>query len=648
MRCIGNEKTETMKRLFIITCAALCCAGALRAQFACNSAVPLSQEFEVTLPFEGSYWFSAWTYDLPISIDFVPASDDCLAAPKAELDFTCTPGVYDDPNLDNLFNGDDSGGAQVSIEMPYRLTFDSIMKDGKKVYNISLKKDYRDMLSMVGITYDVQAFVKVTFVETGEVKLVPDTLYRNCQTHSHKMELGETVDVAMNDDRVYVLPYSEWINDSIRYVWHGARSTDSVTIWLAHSDCNFELSNDDPKVWRIIGLGPTKPMVKFTAEEVENNIHDFGTEGIFYAVFATSPGSLGGQLTVEQVPATEEGTLPLNYNSAVSVTGNDHSQAYYITRADWMNATSFTATTDKPVKIYASTTSAAPLDAADPRVLAVWTLSKENSGSAAYFSGKDMTDLWSLIDAEAKYIYLRFDSPVNTSVTAHHWSASDCEEDSRRIAFGNSFAVAKSATNDKYRFRKADIDGDTLLITWTGTKTNSVYISDTCVYPLKSNNVHVMKFFNAAANSDVATVVLPSEINGWNTDSEGYLYVRFNAAAAGTALFEVKRSTPQEPDPGDDPGQGDDPTPHPQPTGTMEPVEMTGNVPAGATVGCNCSDLNMKFYVTEAQHLRLYDSHGNLVDEWDQTPSDPPHEYTPVCGVQYTLQGKKDTVKIVR
>ena len=44
----------------------------------------------------------------------------------------------------------------------------------------------------------------------------------------------------------------------------------------------------------------------------------------------------------------------------------------------------------------------------------------------------------------------------------------------------------------------------------------------------------------------------------------------------------------------------------------------------------------------------IYLQFGNMVDSWHQAPSDPPHAYTPVCGVQYVLKGKSNTVRIVR
>ena len=66
----------------------------------CDNAIEVQQGLN-NVPFEpGTYYFTAWSYDLPMDIVYVPKVFDKNKAPEGFLDFVCPfsneGGVYDD------------------------------------------------------------------------------------------------------------------------------------------------------------------------------------------------------------------------------------------------------------------------------------------------------------------------------------------------------------------------------------------------------------------------------------------------------------------------------------------------------------------------------------------------------------------------
>ena len=89
----------------------------------CETAIPVDTAYEGSVPSAGVYYYSAWTYDLPLACYFYPSTEE-VSELYLDVDFTCTPGVYDDPKIVDLLNTSMGWG----IEMPIRF------KDFEKGY----------------------------------------------------------------------------------------------------------------------------------------------------------------------------------------------------------------------------------------------------------------------------------------------------------------------------------------------------------------------------------------------------------------------------------------------------------------------------------------------------------------------------------
>ena len=93
-----------MKKFFsVILCVT--CALTLLAQtpdgLTCETAIPVDKSYQGSIDAPGVYYYTAWTYDLPLTCYFYPTSGD-IESLYMDIDFTCNPGVYDDPNIAEL------------------------------------------------------------------------------------------------------------------------------------------------------------------------------------------------------------------------------------------------------------------------------------------------------------------------------------------------------------------------------------------------------------------------------------------------------------------------------------------------------------------------------------------------------------------
>ena len=69
----------------------------------CREAIPLGKNYTEEVKAGQTIWYSAWTFDLPLSVYFAPTKGEGQPAPEVEMDFSCVSGYYTDPILCSLF-----------------------------------------------------------------------------------------------------------------------------------------------------------------------------------------------------------------------------------------------------------------------------------------------------------------------------------------------------------------------------------------------------------------------------------------------------------------------------------------------------------------------------------------------------------------
>ena len=172
------------KRILYIILGTLVCTYAYAQSF-CNKVQPVGTYYEDTIESPGTYYFSAQTFDLPMDVSFTSLDPNCSEAPQIWADLTCTPGIYNDPNIQALVN--DTAKYGVSVPMSVQCQTDTV--DGHYVHHLKLGKSYKNKLQLVGVDYSVPAYVKVILPCAGVAHMEQDTSSQACSRDNSPQDL---------------------------------------------------------------------------------------------------------------------------------------------------------------------------------------------------------------------------------------------------------------------------------------------------------------------------------------------------------------------------------------------------------------------------------------------------------------------------
>ena len=528
-----------MKKLFS-TLFVVLFATSMMAQtgLTCEDPIPVDENYTATITGPCELWYTANTYDLPLHVYFSPFADNSTWGPEVMIDFTCDEGVYDDPKLDSLINMVSDFG----LEFPVELLTDLVVRDGKNEWDLSVDKSYRERMAEFGITYNVKALVKVTCFEGGTISLKPDTLFKNCMETSEVIQLGDTIDILPNDvERAFIVSYSDWQNDSIRFVWEGE---EPVQVWLAETMCDFEPSLIDPFVWNYFDITEETPY-KLYSDQMKEDIKNHTGGGMFYGKIISSSA---GKLVVEKIPMSKpKGDAELlEYGKQITVAAND-ANALYCFPKKW-TSTEFVATSNHGIKMYVSNQADFSFDGTN--VLATCSFDTEGSKKVLYLSTKEIADF--AAQASDDYIYVRFKSATTISIMPNAWDALACLDYSVQIDANIEEYIPNNTNAVIYRLRYEDYSGYDMTIKWNGNGILPVYLSDTCSFELSANDPHVLLYKNIARRG--SHVVTAAMLEEWasRVGKEGYLYARFNPSVSSRVTFLTDKpaeETPIIPDP---------------------------------------------------------------------------------------------------
>ena len=483
----------------------------------CENPFVITEEFSTTITEPGSYWFSVTTYDLPLRVRYTPnvATGETM---KAYVDFSCTPGVYDDPNLYELT--DFAGGW--GFEMP--LPFESKEEDG--VHEIMMYESYRAIMTTFGILYNVEVKINVEIPQAGAVAVIPDTVFRHTVENSHWIELPDTLNVGLaTADSMYIMPLGDWTDDSVRIEWQGKDAP--VSVWVS-SKINFALDERDPDVVARFTLDPSKgDTVKTLTKDYINSLLDGFGAGMFFAKIITAESA---PIIFDYQPLSPEmaRAIPMELDKAVEVKANNVDQYYYF-RKDWSkNSLIFQSQTNKDVIAYFGATPTFTFEES----LAQYNFSLEGNKSYLCLSAKQLSAIANACTTD--HVFVRFATTEPTQITPMLWEVSDCVSSSVvEILPAGVVSIAANKKNDIYRvdYNKWS-KGDTE-VTWKGRLANKVYLADDCSFNLSSTDEHVLFYQQVNANQSF-TITRDFLLSvGDRVDEDGYLYFRFDSRIKG-------------------------------------------------------------------------------------------------------------------
>ena len=532
-----TKKIHIVKILFAAL-ALICVCPRLYAQdgSSCANPIVLSDGYNAYITGERTVWYIANTFDLPMAIDFYPNNPNS-AAPELELDFSCTPGVYEDPVLCSLFCKSNSA----YISMPHKETPPkSYDAQGNVRYHVEFGEFYRDMLLRQGIDYNVEVYIKVTYHGAGSLTMAPDP-FNNCMDGHKFMHLGDTVNVkALDKDRHVIVPYVQWQYDSIRYVWTG---TTPCTIAIGNK-CGFDPT--DASDATIMDGGVIQPGGQFKVSSallmqyVTDQVNYPNDAGMYFAKFySTAPGVM----KIERIPTPPPagGAIVLKYGTQTPIHRNDTNTLYAMPDS-WIKAMQFYTPTDHIFKMYIGTT---PTFETKDAVV-TYQFDRTTDGHTLSLMANDMTSIWSHKASGENYMYVRFECTDNTTILPTLWTPSDCITKAKRIESGVQFDVA-AKSNAIYSLFYADWKNGDMTIAWTSSQaTCPFYIADTCNIP--NSNVSPVFYTDKAPKKGSVTIPMAT-VDTWEpkADPDGYLYIRFYSTAKGK--ITVTTNAPEEEDP---------------------------------------------------------------------------------------------------
>ena len=509
-------------------------ATSLMAQtgLTCDDPILVGQDFRGTAQADTELWYTAWSYDLPLHVYFSPESENSDWGPEVTIDFTCTPGEYDDPKLDSVVNQLSGFG----LSLPVEFLCDKIYRNGKVEWDLVIDQSYRERLTEVGITYNVQAFVKVYFPEAGEIRMTPDTSFQSCVENGYYVRLGDTIDIAANDEEsVFVLPYSEWKNDSIQFTWIGEQS---ARVWVAKNECKFTPITTSAYYITHYDIAEGAPH-KLQAKEIESfmETHKFG--GIYFGkVVSKGPG----KLVVERIPLGEiQGdAVLLKHGESVQLQANDN--RVFCFPKTW-KSTEFLANTQYLMAMHVSNTP--EFEIGDANVISKYAFSKEGNTRELELSSGDITAL--AASATDDYLYVRFECNSAVQLTPTSWNPASCGNQSVVIKSGEEVVLKTASTSDIYRLRYADWVGYDFSIQWKSYGQLSLFVADACDIMLSGADPHVI--WSKTFNPNNTVTITAAELEEWSSqvDADGFLYVRVSPKMTGRVTFTSAK--PAETDP---------------------------------------------------------------------------------------------------
>ena len=520
-----------MKHLFS-TLFVVFFATSMMAQtgLSCEDPIPVDKSYTAHVNAGDELWYTASTWDLPMHVYFSPDVDNSTWGPEVQIDFTCKYGDYShDYKLDSVINI----LKVLGVTLPVEFYCEEVIRNGKIEWDLSIDERYRDQLTEYGLTHNVQAFVKVYFPDGGKISLTPDPTFQDCMENGHYAKLSDTIEIAANDsNKMIVLPYSEWKDEEVRFVWVGEKP---ARLWVAEDECTFTPTDASVFVKAKYDLDANTNKV-LTPADMQAAIDNWIGAGVFYGkVLSDAPG----KLVIERIPLGEiQGdAILLKHGEPVQLQAND--DRVFCFPKTW-KSTEFLANTQYLMAMHVSNTP--EFEPGDANVISKYAFSKDGNKRELQLSKGDISNLGA--SAADDYLYVRFVCNQSAQLTPSLWNVSSCLENTILITSGETFV--KAADNKTvYRMSYEDWANYNFTVQWGQTGTLSMHIASYCNF--MSTDTDKLKTVVVPAKK--STEVKASDVDSWasSIENEGFLYVLLEANKRGP--ITVTSAKPAETDP---------------------------------------------------------------------------------------------------
>lgn len=562
----------------------------------CENPIVVTKDFSMYISEPGTYWFKASTYDLPINVkvapDFAHFEEDKMdtyTEPKVSVDFSCTTGVYDDPNIQEMITSVSGWG----VKVPINLDFEE--NEEEMAYILGISETYRTLMMQYGITYDVEALVRLDISFPATASLAPDTAFRACADNAYWVKYPDTLTISTSTiDSVYVLPVTEWRSDSIRFRWTG---TEKAQLWIG-ATCGFALSNSDENVLEIDTLypaGDARCYIDYSSADLSQMVHDWGDgSGVFYARILSSEKA---QFIVEPKPiqGAMASAIELVQDKTADVAADDTTQVYYFRKSWNKNSIQLLAATDDTIVAYFGKTLDFYASPTDRNYIGSMLFYSENGQMVLNLTKQKIAEYAAL--GSTDFVFVRFQSPVATAITPVLWNTDECVSKSMRLLYPNDQEPLRTSQSVRLYTLNYDLwQQNDVLLRWSGVSKLNVYLADTCEFNLTASNKHVLFYSVIDPTIEPICTILADTLRSFadRVSAEDNLYLQFVPKGNGTLYLSQEKLN-------------DPPT----------DLEIVKN-----DLWVVYTTNGIEIRVSEPQTLCLYNSLGMLVQTWYQDISD--------------------------
>lgn len=584
----------------------------------CDDPIVVTKNFSMYISEPGTYWFKASTYDLPINVKVAPDWEhfgdyaETAVAPKVSIDFSCTNGVYDDPNIQEMITSVSGWG----VKVPINLDFEENEKE--MAFTLGISETYRTLIMQYGITYDVDALVRLELSFPATASLTPDTAFRVCADNAYWVKYPDALTISPTTiDSVYVLPVTEWRSDSIRFRWTG---TEKAQLWIG-STCGFELTNEDENVLEIDTLypaGDARCYIDYSASDLQQMVRDWGDgSGVFYARILSSDKA---QFIIEPKPiqGPMARAIELVQDKTVEIAADDTTQVYYFRKKWERNSMQLLSNINDTITAYFGKTLDFYASVTDRNYIGTQIFHSENGQMVFNLTQQKLSEYANAGNTD--FVFVRFQSPTAAEITPRLWQTDECMDKSVRLLYPNDQEALRSS--QAVRLYAIDYDmwkQNDVSLNWSGVTKLYVYLGDTCEFNLAPNNKHVLFYRMIDPTIDPVCVVTADTLRSFvERVSSDNLYLQFTPKGNGTLHLA------QEP--------------------AHNPSTEINDAGENATLRVAYMVNGVEICVAKSQRLYLYNSLGVLIQTWYQPVG--MYMLNNMSNGVYVLRGENDAILI--
>lgn len=539
-----------MKHVLFSFLAVLCTMTAMAQNdgSTCEKAIYVDSLMMQSIEANTTYWFTANTDDLPLTVYFFP-DEEPEVAPEIYIDFTCEPGVYEDQNIRDIVDL----AIDMGIYFPLGMPFDTIEVDGATAYRVSYERDLLELLVMLGIDYSVPVYVQFRSPVSGSAQVSNIKTVTLCTDLHQRVEMRDTLYLQANEEGLFYFPVSEWKNKKMSFTWTGSTP---IRAYM-ETDCDFDTLTSEYTYKfanQVNGL--------YTQQIIENDVDNYirdAEDGNMYVLFmAPEDGKVyvgdyvdHGSMTIYDCIddfETEEMVFPTSANG-LSMKAKVPSYSYRFeakTIQDKNIRLKWKTTENKLAVAYFANFCGFELKVSDPDVLdtvhfvyneveqaMIADIPRERINKIA----EQNTDGWLFMQ-----IYRQ--EAGTFSWDEYEVVYPDCDSKSILLQPNDSVEMPADYYNTSYKLVAKDWIGYRHTFTWKSTRQAYIFIADSCSFPLAPYNVHVGKYMAVNPNDSVSMSVDDIEmLNKEFTDEYGNLYLRLRSTAPGELVVRQYTNT---------------------------------------------------------------------------------------------------------